>query len=87
MGSGGVNQQHLSEDAKWAAVFLYAAIGTLVEIVPILWLTLQPSRREHRLSEWNSWLDAHWQEVIAGLFGAISIFLVFKGGFAIVKSV
>jgi threonine/homoserine/homoserine lactone efflux protein len=82
-----INQQHVSDRTKWTAVFIYAAIGTLVEIVPILWLTLQPSRREHRLSEWNSWLDEHWQEVIAGLFGVISIFLVVKGGVAIVKSI
>ncbi len=79
-----INQQHLSDRTKWTAVFIYAAIGTLVEVVPLLWLTLQPSRREHRLSEWNSWLDAHWQEVIAVLFATVSAFLILKGLVAVI---
>lgn len=82
-----INQQHMTDGAKWMAVVIYAFIGTTVEIIPLLWLTLQPSRRELRLSHWNSWLNAHWQEVISALFGVISLFLLFKGGIAFWKSV
>lgn len=81
-----INQQHLDGAERWVALVAYALIGSIVEFVPVLWFTVQPARRELRLSEWNSWLDTHWEEVIAGLFGVISVFLVVKGGVAVVRS-
>ena len=81
-----ISQQHLSTSGEIVAVLLYALIGSIVEILPILWLTVQPSRREHRLRTWNAWLNLHWQEVLAVLFGVISFFLFVKGGIALRSS-
>jgi len=81
-----IAQQQLSGSAKWTAVVIYALIGTVVEAVPLLWLTLQPSKRDVRLADWNTWLHSHWQEVLTALFGVISVFLIAKGAIALTNS-
>jgi|GEM_PF-2059460 len=45
----------------------------------------QPSRHEHRLAVWNTWLSGHSQEVLAGLFAVISLFLMLNGEVELAK--
>lgn len=81
-----IAQQHMTGAGRWLAVAAYVAIGSLIEFGPVLWFTLRPSSREHVLPRWNSWLTAHWQEVLAVLFAVISLFLLVKGFIALERS-
>lgn len=78
-------QQRTEGRAKWTAVAIYALVGTTVELLPVLWLTLQPAKRGVRLSTWNAWLKARWREELSALFAVISLFLIAKGFVAIVR--
>jgi len=79
-------QQHFHGAEKWVAVGLYAIIGSLLEFLPVLFLTVRPKSRERLLSIWHRWLDNHWQQVLVILFGVVSAFLIVKGTIAIVRS-
>ncbi len=79
-------QQHFHNPQKWVAVALYIAIGSLLELLPVLYLTVRPKSRERVLEIWHRWLDSHWQQVLVGLFGMISVFLIVKGVVAIIRS-
>lgn len=79
-------QQHVHGTEKWVAVGLYVLIGSLLEVVPVLYLTVRPNRREDLLGAWHRWLDGHWQQVLVGLFSAVSAFLVVKGVVAILHA-
>jgi len=79
-------QQHFHGAEKWAAVGLYVLIGSLLEVMPVLYLTVLPKSRERLLASWNRWLDNHWQQVLVVLFGVVSAFLIVKGIVAILRS-
>lgn len=81
-----IAQQHMSGDGRWFALAAYIAIGSIIEIGPVLWFTLRPSSRERLLPRWNAWLTARWQEVLAVLFTVLTVFLLVKGGVALTKS-
>lgn len=81
-----IAQQHLSGDGRWLALAAYIAIGSVIEIGPVLWFTLRPATRERVLPSWNAWLTAHWQQVLAALFTVVSVFLLVKGGVALAKA-
>lgn len=82
-----IAQQHLSGDGRWLALVGYVVVGTLLEAGPVLWFTVARSQRERRLPEWNRWLGGHWQEVLAGLFTVLSLYLLLKGGVVLARSV
>ena len=79
-------QQHYHDAEKWIAVALYVAIGSMLEVLPVLYLTLRPKNRVRLLRTWHRWLDSHWQQVLVGLFGAVSVFLMVKGVVAILRA-
>ncbi len=79
-------QQHLHGAEKWVAVGLYVLIGSLLEVMPVLYLTVRPKSRERLLGTWHRWLDSHWQQVLVGLFSAVSAFLIVKGIVAILRA-
>ena len=79
-------QQHFHGAEKWVAVGLYVLIGSLLEVMPVLYLTLRPKNRERLLRTWHRWLDSHWQQVLVGLFSAVSVFLIVKGVVAILRA-
>jgi hypothetical protein len=79
-------QQHFHGAEKWVAVGLYAVIGSLLEFLPVLFLTARPKSRGRLLSIWHRWLDNHWQQVLVVLFGVVSVFLIVKGVIAILRS-
>lgn len=79
-------QQHYHSAEKWIAVALYVAIGSTLEVLPVLYLTIRPKSRELLLGAWHRWLNKHWQQVLVGLFSVVSAFLIFKGSVAIVRS-
>ena len=79
-------QQHFHGAGKWVAVGLYVLIGSLLEVMPVLYLTLRPKSRERLLGTWHRWLDSHWQQVLVGLFSVVSAFLIVKGVVAILRA-
>jgi threonine/homoserine/homoserine lactone efflux protein len=79
-------QQHFHNVEKWVAVGLYVLIGSTLEFLPVLYLTLRPKSRERLLGSWHRWLDAHWQQVLVVLFSLVSTFLIVKGIIAIVRA-
>ena len=79
-------QQHFHGAEKWVAVALYVAIGSMLELLPVLYLTVRPKSRERLLSTWHRWLDNHWQQVLVVLFGVVSVFLIVKGAIAILRA-
>jgi len=79
-------QQHFHGAKEWVAVGLYVLIGSLLEVMPVLYLTVRPKSRERLLATWNRWLDNHWQQVLVVLFGVVSVFLIVKGVIAILRS-
>lgn len=81
-----IAQQHMTGAGRWLAIAAYVAIGSLIEFGPVLWFTLRPSSRERVGPRWNSWLTAHWQEVLAVLFTVLSLFLLVKGFVALERS-
>ena len=81
-----ITQQHLSTGAKWLAVAVYVLIGSSIEVLPVLYLTLRPARRAQVLALWHRWLDEHWQQVLVVLFSLIAVFLVLKGVVAVVRT-
>ena len=81
-----IAQQHLTGVGRWLALAAYILIGSLLEAGPVLWFTLRPSSRQRVLPRWNTWLTAHWQEVVAALFTVIGAFLMVKGGVGLVRS-
>ena len=83
---GEIVQQHLHGAEKWIAVLLYALIGSTLEFLPILYLTVRPKSRERLLSIWHRWLDQHWQQVLVVLFSIVSLFLLAKGGIALARA-
>ena len=79
-------QQHFHGAEKWVAVVLYVLTGSLLEVMPVLYLTVRPKNRERLLRTWHRWLDSHWQQVLVGLFSAVSVFLMVKGVVAILRA-
>jgi len=79
-------QQHFHGAEKWVAVVLYVLVGSLLEVMPVLYLTVRPKSRERLLSSWHRWLDNHWQQVLVVLFGVVSMFLIVKGTIAISRA-
>lgn len=79
-------QQHFHGVEKWVAVVLYVLVGSLLEVMPVLYLTVRPKSRERLLSSWHRWLDNHWQQVLVVLFGVVSMFLIVKGTIAISRA-
>lgn len=79
-------QQHYHDAEKWIAVALYVAIGSTLEVLPVLYLTIRPKSRERLLGSWHRWLDNHWQQVLVGLFSVVSVYLIVKGFVAIARS-
>jgi threonine/homoserine/homoserine lactone efflux protein len=79
-------QQHFHGAEKWVAVALYVAIGSMLELLPVLYLTVRPMSRERLLSTWHRWLDNHWEQVLVVLFGVVSVFLIVKGVVAILRA-
>ncbi len=79
-------QQHFYGAEKWGAVVLYVLVGSLLEVMPVLYLTVRPKSRERLLSSWHRWLDNHWQQVLVVLFGVVSMFLIVKGTIAISRA-
>ena len=81
-----IAQQHMTGVGRWLALGVYVLVGSSLEIGPVLWFTVRPTTRQRVLPRWNAWLTAHWQEVLAVLFTAISLFLLIKGGVALARS-
>lgn len=81
-----IAQQHMTGVGRWLALGAYILIGSLLEAGPVLWFTLRPASRQRLLPRWNTWLTAHWQEVLAVLFTVIATFLLIKGGIALARS-
>ena len=79
-------QQHFTGGEKWLAVVLYVLIGSTLEFLPVVFLTLRPASRARVLSAWHKWLDAHWHQVLVALFAFVGVFLIAKGTVAILRS-
>ncbi len=79
-------QQHVSTGQEWLAVAIYVLIGSSLEVLPILYLTLRPAQRAHALSVWHRWLDSHWQQVLVVLFTLVAAFMLIKGTVAVAVS-
>lgn len=78
-------QQHFSTGEKWLAVVLYVLIGSTIEFLPVLFLTVRPRSRERILATWHRWLDSHWQQVLVVLFSIVAVFLIIKGLIAVTR--
>jgi len=76
-------KQHLSVRAEWTMVIVYAAIGSILQFAPVLIVAAQPKRSAERLLVAQTWLEAHWQQVLVLLFAVISVYLIAKGAYSI----
>ena len=76
-------QQHVSVRAEWILVFVYAAIGSILQFTPVLVVAGQPKQSTQRLLVAQRWLEAHWQQVLMMLFAVISLYLVAKGAYSL----
>ena len=76
-------QQHVPVGAQWTLVVVYAAIGSILQFTPVLIVAGQPKRSAQRLLRAQRWLEAHWQQVLTGLFAVISVYLLAKGAYAL----
>lgn len=78
-------QQHFSTGEKWLAVAFYVLVGSTLEVLPVLFLTVRTGSRDRILASWHRWLDAHWQQVLVALFSFVSVFLIVKGVVALTR--
>lgn len=76
-------QQHVSVREEWILVLVYAAIGSIVQFLPVLVVAGQPGRSAQRLRVAQTWLESHWQQVLVGLFAVISLYLMGKGAYTL----
>jgi hypothetical protein len=76
-------KQQVSVRAEWLLVLAYAAIGSILQFMPVLIVAVQPKRSAERLLVAQRWLEVHWQQVLMILFAVISLYLVAKGVYSI----
>lgn len=76
-------QQHVSVSTQWVLVFVYAAIGSILQFTPVVVVAGQPKRSTARLRVAQQWLETHWQQVVVVLFSVLALYLAGKGALAL----
>ncbi len=69
----------LSTQERVVAVMLFAIVGSLGVLIPILVTVVRPSQSEAILASWRAWLQANWHAVLFWMLLVIGIYLAVKG--------
>jgi hypothetical protein len=69
----------LTTQQRVVAVILFAVVGSLGVLIPIMVTVVRPNRSEAILTSWRAWLQANWHLVLFWMLLGIGIYLAIKG--------
>jgi Sap, sulfolipid-1-addressing protein len=69
----------LTTQERVVAVILFAVVGSLGVLIPILVTVVRPNRSEAILTSWRAWLQGNWHAVLFWMLLGIGGYLVVKG--------
>lgn len=70
----------LSGGMAWTQAAAFVVFACLGVVTPIVIVVASPSGAEARLATWKTWLERHWQTVVAVILLVAGIYLLIKGG-------
>lgn len=76
-------QRQMSMSARWIGVAVFALIGSLGSLIPIVYVAIRGQRADARLQIWQAWLLKRWQTLLMWLLAVVSVYMLLKGVFTL----
>jgi hypothetical protein len=80
-----IAQAHLTVGAAAVLILIFALLGSLGVIVPVLWQVMQREQARATLMEWRNWLQVNYNTVTGLVFVLFGIILAGQGAHSLLR--